>query len=82
MIIFVDEEEEKRKEEQIREELRKERADRVAKIWQQILDDRKRGIHKTLEERIEEDYYNSLGVEDQFFYGEERRVRKFLESIK
>ncbi|MCF6404004.1 hypothetical protein L3C95_14010 [Chitinophaga filiformis] len=82
MIIFVDEEEEKRKEEQIREELRKERVDRVVKIWEKILDEKKRGIYKTLEERIEEDYYNSLGVEDQFFYSERRRVQKFLESLK
>lgn len=82
MIIFVDEEEEKRKEEEIREKLSKERVDRVVKIWQEILDEEKKGIHKTLEERIEEDYYNSLGVEDQFFYGEERRVRKFIESLK
>ncbi|SHM10834.1 hypothetical protein [Chitinophaga sp. CF418] len=82
MIIFVDEEEEKKKEEQLREKWRRERMDRIAKIWQKILDEEKKGIHKTLEERMEEDYCNSLGVEDQFFYKEERRVQKFLEGLK
>ncbi|PSL33186.1 hypothetical protein [Chitinophaga ginsengisoli] len=52
------------------------------KNFLQAAEDRKNGLYKNFGDFLEDYFYSQMGVEDQFFYNEERRVRKFLESIK
>lgn len=81
MIIFVPDDAYEQ-EQRLREERKREAVSEVVKEYERILEEEKRGIHKTLEERVEENYYNSLGVEDQIFYSERRRIRKLFEELK
>ncbi len=80
MIIF---EREETYDEQIlrEEEERRVYVEKSMKRYRKTLEERKRGIYKSIGEIMEEAYYDSLGVEDQMEYDEKRRVRKLFEEL-
>ncbi len=71
MIIFLPDDayEQERKR---REERRQEAVGKVVKEYERILDEEKRGIHKSFSEHLEEYYYNNLSLENQMYYDMKR----------
>lgn len=70
------------KEEQLREEMRRKAVDEIMKNYQKTLEERKRGIHKSFGEIIEELMYNDMGVEDQYYYDAQRNRRELFKELK
>jgi Holliday junction resolvasome RuvABC endonuclease subunit len=81
MIIEIPEDAYER-EEQHREEMRRRAVERVMKNYEKTLEERKRGIHKSFAEIMEELMYNNMGVEDQYYYDGQRNRRELFKKLK